>query len=151
MTEDNTKNKKVKRTLAPRISFFYDLGSTNDLAKEAYLLLPPSTDKVLPDKWFWKSPEYFTNKFSDYGPVVWSRQFSYHALFICGNPVLRIWTVKPNIARVEVNNVLYEVVSPVLNVPSKIKETKWYYGQFQVTKPEEVQLLINKTRSIYGI
>jgi hypothetical protein len=145
------KKTRAKHNLAPKLPFFYDIGLTNDLAKQAYNLLPPSTDKVLPDKWFWKSPEHFVDKYGDLGYVVWSRQFSYHALFIGGNPVLRIWTAKPNKARVEVNRVLYETAGHVLDVPAKMKQTKWYWGQLQVTKPEEITTIINKVKEIYGV
>lgn len=145
------KEVKPKRKLAEKIPFFYDIKPTNELAKLAYSLLPPSSSNTLPDKWFWKSPEYFTKKYGNLGTVVWARNFSYHALFICGNPVLRLWTFKPNKSRLELNRVLYETVGHVLDVPAKMKHTKWFWGQVQITKPEEVETVIKKVKEIYGI
>jgi hypothetical protein len=137
------------------IPFFYGESNTDNLAKIAYNLLPPSSEDTLPKKWFWRNQVWFTKKYGHLGAIVWARSHSSHMLLINGNPVLRIWTVNPDTSRIELNQAVFSSLNNKLGNP-KVLQSKWhktrmYYGSYSITTKEQVQVIMQEVGKIYGI
>lgn len=137
------------------LPFFYGDSNTDNLARIAYNILPSSSKDVLPKKWFWRDHVYFTKKYSHLGMIVWSRTHSSHMLLINGFPVLRIWTVNPHKARVELTQSVFFALQSKLENPqilqSKWHKTKMYYGAYQITTEEQIGLIMKEVIRIYGL
>lgn len=132
------------------VPHFYSDSKTDALAKLACSILPPSNpERSLPKYWVWKGQDKFLARYSDLGTVVWSKQHSYHALYISGLPILRLWTVYPDKARLEVNENLYNLLGSTFNI--KHHPNGRYIGQTQVQYESEIEELMNKVKTIYGV
>ena len=132
------------------IPFFYGDSKTASLTKKAVELLPNSNPGFkFEKKWVWRSPEYFMQKHNP-GIVFWSKTHSYHMLLVNGHKVLRMWSNHPNKSRLEVNETLYYQLVNKVPEPT-IKAVNKFYGRFQIMTTEEVELVIQEVKRIYGI